>query len=173
MQNQHIHFIITGGTFDGALKETGAVPTSTVVGAYLGRSIQPAFSYSLDIPFLKDSRDITEDDRSRIIDLLNQTQHELVVVTHGTFTLVQTAQRIASQLCGTSKTIIVIGSMIPFEESWSDAAFNLGFACSAALLGAKGVWVAMHGRLWHPDEVMKNLASNKFVERNRDAEGRS
>lgn len=169
MNDRLIHFIITGGTFDGALKEKGAIPTSTVVGAYLDGSIRPSFSYSLDIPFLKDSRDISESDRKEIVTLIHRSPHDRIVVTHGTFTLVQTAQVIASKFAESSKTIIVTGAIVPFEELLSDAPFNLGFACSAALLGPKGTWVAMHGQLWHPNEVVKNIDSNRFEEKARMA----
>lgn len=163
MNEQHLHFIITGGTFDGALKETGAVPTSTVVGSYLASSIHSAFSYSLDIPFLKDSRDISDGDRGQICDLIVACGHDRIVVTHGTFTLVQTAQLIATRCTDGSRTIIVTGAMTPFEKPNSDAPFNLGFACSAALMGRVGTWVAMHGRLWRPHEVVKNVDADRFI----------
>lgn len=162
MMASHLHFIVTGGTFDGALKEIGAVPKSTVIGSYLEQAIRPCFSYSLEVPFLKDSRDINESDRRQIGDLIRRTEHTRIVITHGTYTLVQTAKELDAMFPGAGKTIVVTGAMTPFSEPCSDAAFNLGFACSAALFGPAGTWVAMRGQLWRPEDVTKNLESNQF-----------
>ena len=158
----HIHFIITGGTFDGALKEKGVAPSTTVIGSYLEEAIEPEFSYSMDVPFLKDSRDITAEDRARVVELVQQSSSERIVVTHGTFTLVETASVLLQELPQLKKRVLVTGAMIPFDETRSDAPFNLGFACAAAMFAPEGIWVAMHGNLWAPDRVRKNLELNRF-----------
>lgn len=163
--NAHIHFVITGGTFDGALKETGALPSSTAIENYLKDSIKPYFGYSLEIPFLKDSRDITPAERAELVRTIAHSEYSRIVVTHGTYTLVETAEAIVRGGAGVSKTVILVGAMIPFSEPGSDAPFNLGFACAAALSAPPGISVAMHARLWLPSEVEKNLGTNRFEDR--------
>ena len=46
-------------------------------------------------------------------------------------------------------------------------ALALDFAAIGCAVGAvqslpEGVWIAMSGRIWHPDKVRKNPAENRF-----------
>ena len=60
------------------------------------------------------------------------------------------------------KTIVLTGSMIPYEIAHSDALFNLGFACGIAQTLPAGVYVAMNGRSFSWDKVRKNREAGRF-----------
>jgi L-asparaginase len=114
----------------------------------------------LETIFLKDSLDITEAERAQIIEKCIKTKHEQIVITHGTDTMVTTAELIAAQFL--DKTIVLTGATLPFNIKNSDALFNLGAAITAAQCLAHGVYIAMNGRIFNHDNVIKNLELGVF-----------
>jgi L-asparaginase len=86
----------------------------------------------------------------------------LVVITHGTDTMAQTARLLASRVIG--KTIVLTGAMIPYKFGSSDGLFNLGSALAFVQTLQPGVYVAMNGRIFNWDNVRKNRESGEFEE---------
>ena len=91
--------IITGGTIDSyydGTKDT-TVPRE--------RSILPQFFKILklynEISFveicMKDSRSITTDDRKRIVATIDNAKEKKIIITHGTYTLPDTARYIQAK----------------------------------------------------------------------------
>lgn len=109
----------------------------------------------------KDSLEMTEADRESIREAIAAQPERLVVVTHGTDTMIQTA-RVLSGLEG--RTIVLTGSMQPARFRVSDAEFNLGTAVAAVQLLPSGVYVAMNGRVFDPARARKNVEANRFEE---------
>jgi len=81
--------------------------------------------YSIVPVLKKDSLDITEQDRQKIYDLVSSLDEEKVVITHGTDTLLQTAQKLSDI---SDKVIVLTGAMLPEKFKTSDARFNVGMA---------------------------------------------
>jgi L-asparaginase len=103
---------------------------------------------------------MTADDRLRILDACQRAPESLLVVTHGTDTIVETARLLGeAQL---SKTIVLTGAMVPFTVYGSDSLFNLGSSMSAVQLLPPGVYVAMNGRIFTWDNVRKNRQRGQF-----------
>jgi L-asparaginase len=109
----------------------------------------------------KYSLEMTEADREAIREAIAAQPERLVVVTHGTDTMIQTA-RVLSGLEG--RTIVLTGSMQPARFRVSDAEFNLGTAVAAVQLLPSGVYVAMNGRVFDPARARKNVEANRFEE---------
>jgi L-asparaginase len=109
----------------------------------------------------KDSLDLTEDDRRIIAEKIRFDNNERVLVTHGTDTMMETA-RFLQQI--PEKTIVLTGAMSPARFKESDAPFNIGFAMAAVQLLPSGVYLAMNGRIFTPDRVVKNRERNCFEE---------
>ena len=109
----------------------------------------------------KDSLDLTEDDRRIIAENIRFDNNERVLVTHGTDTMMETA-RFLQQI--PEKTIVLTGAMSPARFKESDAPFNIGFAMAAVQLLPSGVYLAMNGRIFTPDRVVKNRERNCFEE---------
>ena len=82
----------------------------------------------------KDSTDMDDDDAKRIFALAFNARVRRIVVTHGTDTMIDTANRIHNALRqpeGTKKTVVFTGALKPEHFKDSDAAFNLGGAIAA------------------------------------------
>ena len=107
----------------------------------------------------KDSLEMTGSDRERICATIAAQPERLVVVTHGTDTMIETA-RVLGKLTG--KTVALTGSMQPARFRVSDAEFNLGTAVAAVQILPPGVYLAMNGRIFDPRTARKNVAGNCF-----------
>jgi L-asparaginase len=159
----HIHFLITGGTIDHIEKSTNTTAEQSAVLAYLHDHIRPHFEISQETLFLKDSRDITQEDRELILERIIAAPSPHLVLTHGTFTMVETSKFLHQhQSQFSEKIVVLIGSFIPINELNSDAPFAIGFGCASALTAPPGVFISMHGHLWSPFQVEKNLKTQRF-----------
>ncbi len=115
---------------------------------------------------MKDSREVTDDDRGTLAGLIAASSYRRFLVTHGTFTMAETGRYLKRRLePSQGKLVILVGSMMPLGQPGSDAPYNLGFASAAAMmLRESGVYIAFNARLWDPDEVRKNLEELRFEE---------
>jgi L-asparaginase len=158
-----IHIIVTGGTFD---KEYNFISgelyfRETHMQELLekGRSQLPVRISQL---MLKDSLEMTQQDRELIVASCNASEEERIVITHGTDTMTETAQFLANKIM--DKTVVLTGAMIPIKFGSSDGLFNLGSALAFAQSLPHGIYVAMNGRYFHWDKVRKNRQSGIFEE---------
>ena len=117
MVRNHIHIIKMGGTiefidpaYDAFNKKL--LKLDATIESYLRDLIKPHFDFSTESIAEKDSRDIDEADRERLIKVITETPHENIIVTHGTFTMRDTAEFLEKQSLS-GKKIILTGSMIP------------------------------------------------------------
>jgi len=124
------------------------------------------FDYEVESILRKDSLDMTDNDRELIVERIKADPAERILITHGTDTMIDTAHRLAESITG--KTIVLVGSMQPARQRASDAEFNIGFAIAALQLLEQGVWIAMNGQVFSPDEVRKNVEMNRFETRLKD-----
>ncbi len=163
MHAHTIHFIATGGTIDSVCLDRGLQATESALLQYIRDFIKPYFSLTEECLFMKDSRDITQEDRALILDRICHSVHNHIIVTHGTYTLAESARYLAERLPTPSdKRIILTGSTIPFGLPDSPALFNLGYACHAVQTCPPGVWVVFNGNLWSPKGLHKNLDNQRF-----------
>jgi L-asparaginase len=157
---QQLTIVTTGGTIDKIYFDD---KSEYQIGApYIGdilTQLGVAFAFDV-IPILrKDSLHITADDRELIRRTIAQQPHRHVLVTHGTDTMVETAQ-VLLDIPG--KVIVLTGALNPARFQGSDAVFNIGCAVGALQSLADGVYVAMNGRVWDPRNVRKNRTANRF-----------
>jgi L-asparaginase len=161
-----IKLLLTGGTIDAQYNYLKAIVDydKTHIEDMLnqGRS-----RVDLDIEqlMLVNSADITDERRQHILERCNAADTDKVVITHGTDTMVQTAEFLAGGGLH-DKTIVLTGAMIPFAFKNSDSLFNLGAAITAVQLLDKGVFIAMNGKVFNWDHVKKNFDLGEFQEIN-------
>tara|TARA_R110002074_G_scaffold370964_2_gene545958 strand:+ start:184 stop:666 length:483 start_codon:yes stop_codon:yes gene_type:complete len=117
------------------------------------------FSYEIESILKKDSLEITDEDREHIVAKVKAESCNKIVITHGTDTMVETAQ--ALKAVG-DKTVVLVGAMLPARFKDSDATYNVGFATSAASVLSAGIYIAMNGQLFNADEVKKNRDAGRF-----------
>jgi L-asparaginase len=58
--------------------------------------------------------------------------------------------------------VVLTGSMSPARFRSSDATFNIACAIGAVQTLPNGVYLAMNGRIFHPDNVCKNIEKGIF-----------
>lgn len=108
----------------------------------------------------KDSLELTDSDRAAIFEAIMASEADKILVTHGTDTMVQTAQKLSAI---TGKTIVLTGAMQPATLRNSDAEFNVGFALAATQILAHGVYIAMNGEVFDPAVTQKDRAAHRFI----------
>jgi len=60
------------------------------------------------------------------------------------------------------KKIILTGALQPAAFAENDAVFNIGCAIGAIQTVASGVYIAMNGRIFDSNKVVKNRSKNRF-----------
>lgn len=157
--------IVTGGTLDKNYNPLSGelVFGKTHVGDMLGRARFTGETVIQSL-FMKDSLDITDEEREMIVNACEDAEENKIVITHGTDTMVETAQSISRSSKIGEKAIVLTGAMIPYSmgES-SDALFNLGAALAYAEVLPSGVYVAMNGQPFLADNVVKNREIGMFT----------
>ncbi|MBT4053486.1 MAG: asparaginase [Bacteroidetes Order II. Incertae sedis bacterium] len=153
--------ITTGGTIDKVYYDAKSDyqigdPQIKAILDRVGATIE----FEVKDIFQKDSLDITEEDRQSVLEEVQRTEAEYIILTHGTDTMVETAKLLRTHVSG--KTIVLVGSLTPARFRESDAEFNIGVAVGAVQSLAHGVYLAMNGVVFDPSKVRKNRAENRF-----------
>lgn len=158
-----IRVLVTGGTFDkeydfieGRLffKDTHLPEMFTTGRCSLHLEIRTLM--------MVDSLEMTAADRTVIAINCEKAEEEQILITHGTDTMVETAQYLADRQI--PKTIVITGAMIPYKFGSSDGFFNLGNALGFVQCLPHGVYIAMNGRIFNWDNVRKNKKTGMFEE---------
>ena len=164
MIEDRIRIITTGGTFDklyDALK--GEL---TFRESQLPRILHQArvtLPVHLDSIFAVDSLVMTEEERMSIVHNALASVEKMVVIIHGTDTMVKTAKLLERNLPeGDSHVFVFTGAMIPYSLENSDAVFNLGCALTSVQLLPAGVYITMGGVVYKADDVRKNKEKGIF-----------
>ena len=159
-----IKVLTTGGTIEGLdyLDDEGIKKSTISIEAFLN-SANVDFEFDIESICKKDSRAIDETDRELIVKRIKETNATKILITHGTFTMEDTAKYIGK--LNLDKTIVLVGSFILGSSKNTDAPFNLGYAISSLQFLKPDVYIAMNGQIFHWNNVSKNLEANKF-ERN-------
>ena len=161
-----INFIMTGGTIDSYYEGT----KDTVVPNE--HSIIPRFIKSLHLEnptefteiCMKDSREITKDDLKNLLNEIEKSSCKHFIITHGTYTMPDSARYLEANLKNKDKVIILTGSMLPMTEfTMSDGGFNLGYAVAKLQDLPNGIYVCMNGKVFSSTEVIKVISEGRFT----------
>lgn len=169
IRKNKIHIILTGGTIDSiwdGTKDTAVVARHSVLPEYfenLSRNLKFSEKFIFTEVCMKDSRDLTDKDRAAIAEAIKKSKVSGVIITHGTYTMSDTARYLKKALIRVNKTVVLTGSMVPVKGfDFSDGSFNLGYAIAQVQTLHPGVYVCMNARVFKPDEVAKNIHKGKF-----------
>jgi L-asparaginase len=150
-----IRIIITGGTFDKHYDEIrGNLTFKETHLPEILKFVRCTVPIEVELNQLIDSLDMQISNRLQVLESCRKAAEELIVITHGTDTMVETAVVLGEAKL--PKTIVLTGAMVPYIFNNSDAVFNLGCAMIAVQLMPVGVYVAMNGRVFPWDDVCKN-----------------
>lgn len=156
--------LTTGGTFD----KDYAVGLG-VQDLHIGDPVAPAILQKMfhnddrifdhQEVFRKDSMDIIDSDRELIREYARHARTNHVLITHGTDTMVKTAQALKADARLRDKRIVLVGSSKPARWGKSDAPRCLAFALAVLMMSSEpGVIIAMDGIHDDPDNCRKNEA---------------
>ena len=161
-----IALFATGGTFDKEYNELDGKlyfrRTHITEMLALGRSSVPVRNQTV---MMKDSLNMTAADRSKIASECRKAEQNRILIIHGTDTMEITARFLAGKLPG--KTVVMTGAMIPYKFGSSDGLFNLGSALAFVQVLPPGVYVAMNGRFFSADSVIKNRIAGVFEKKQK------
>jgi L-asparaginase len=158
-----IKFFSVGGTIDKVYFD--ALSRYEVGESNIKDILQNAkvnFDHEIEALLKKDSLDMTDEDRLIILKAVQNEFNDKIIITHGTDTMIETAIALSSIKC---KVIVLTGAMEPAKFKTSDAMFNLGSAVAAVQVLPAGVYLAISGRIFTPDNVRKNRAQKQFEEK--------
>lgn len=165
-KQDEITFIATGGTIDSKFhgaSERKVIKDESGIPDYIREVINPHFTSFYKKAIMIDSLDMVDDHRVHIVEAIHSSTTEKIVITHGTDTMVQTAQYIEKNIPNLNKTIVIVGSMIPLDGFYqSDAPFNLGYAIAQVQNRQHGVYICMNSQCFSTDEVQKNKEIGRF-----------
>lgn len=159
--NKMIQIFVTGGTFDKEYNELNG--SLFFKDTHLPEMLEKGRSrldVSIDTLLMKDSLDFSDVDRQLIAFACASASADRILITHGTDTMVQTAQYLAAQ--NLAKTIVLTGAMIPYKFGSSDGMFNLGSALAFLQILEPGVYISMNGKIFATNNVRKNLEKGEF-----------
>jgi L-asparaginase len=155
-----IRFITTGGTIDKIYFD--AISQFEVGDSQLKHILTEGlvdFEYDIVSLFHKDSLELTDADRATLRQRIEEDDASLIVITHGTDTMVETA----AVLDGISgKSIVFTGALSPARFKSTDAIFNVGMAVAAVQVVGPGVYIAMNGQVFAAGDARKNREANRF-----------
>ena len=158
MEKSEIHFVITGGTIDSyydGSKDTVVVNKKSVIPKFIG-DLRLYQKSTFTEACMKDSRDLTRDDLKNILQVVEKSSGEKIIITHGTYTMSDTARYLEANLENNNRTIIITGSFIPLNGfSFSDGPFQLGYSLAKLQDLDKGIYICMNGQVLSANEAMK------------------
>lgn len=164
--SQKIHFIITGGTIDSyynGIQDTVVPNEHSVIPEFIN-SLKLCNETTFTEICMKDSRALNQADREEMLKTLEKIPSKKVIITHGTYTMPDTARYIKANLKRNDQTIIITASMMPIRGfSPSDGTFNLGYALAQVQTLSPGVYVTINGTIFKPDEIIKIISEGRFV----------
>jgi L-asparaginase len=159
-----IRIFTVGGTIDKiyfdakSSYEVGPPNIGEILG---GLKLNPRFDVT---PLMqKDSLDMDDLDRARVKQAVSGTDDRCIIITHGTDTMVHTAEQLGELALQQGKTIVLTGALEPARFKTSDAMFNIGAAITAVQILPPGVYITMNGQVFDHDKVVKDVERGRFV----------
>lgn len=159
-----LHLILTGGTIDKFYNELGGELAFSESHVHdMLRQARVTDTPAIEIVMMKDSLEMTDEDRAKIAGACVAAPASRIIITHGTDTMSETARFLKNIPELSSKTIVLTGAMVPYSFGIkSDALFNLGMAFAFAQSLTPGIYIAMNGRAFSGGNVRKNKSLGVF-----------
>jgi L-asparaginase len=161
-----IHFIITGGTIDSYYDpaQDKIVPhKESIIPNYI-KSLKLSIPTEFEVICMKDSRNLDEQDLKNILQAVEKSKALRVIITHGTYTVADTARYIKANLKRTDQAIVLTSSMLPITGfSPTDGPFNIGYSLAQVQNLQPGIYLSLGGSLYDPEDVMKLIGEGRFI----------
>jgi L-asparaginase len=154
----------TGGTFNkryNPIKGKLEVPTDNVA---LDKIIKSCHNVTFDIKNIvsKDSLDFTDEDRQTILEEVQNSTSDKIIIIHGTDTVDLTSKFFNGKIEG--KVIVFTGAMVPMSIDEVEATMN--FSQALGFLNAEvkpGIYISMHGVVVDHSRLKKDRSVGQFL----------
>lgn len=160
---QSFTYIAAGGTFDFQLNGLdGLAPTEfSAVPNYLRDDVKINHFFNAATPFVLDSRKLNEDHLKEIINIINFTNDDHIVITCGLYRIKMIQEYIQNSLSPDvlkSKKIVLTAARLPLSVTdITDATFNLGYSFAKLGFVQPGVHIALNG------QMMTNMSQENIL----------
>lgn len=160
----NITVINTGGTFNKVYNPLNGNLDVPSHAKALDKILQSTHNLEINVINIlgKDSLDLTQEDREYLVQTIQSSNDENIIIIHGTDTMHLSAEFIASNV--SDKKIILTGAMVPMSIDEVEATMN--FSLALGFLNApiqNGVYIAMHGAVCFYTELIKDKVQGKFL----------
>jgi len=147
---KNLLFLTTGGTI--ASKHTAGGTAPAVGASYLLERVPNREKYgNIHVKELMqvDSTNMQPEDWVSIAETCFQglSEHDGVVISHGTHTMAYTASALTFMLQGLHRPVVLTGAQIPSTEKNTDAVRNLTDSLSFASTGIPGVFIVFNSKV--------------------------
>jgi L-asparaginase len=140
--------IATGGTAEFNYAPSGDLIFEKSVVPEMIKRARARINIGVKTLCLKDSRDLTDADRKTIVRSCLESAESRVIVVHGTDTVHQTFEMMATETAGTSKTVVFTGAFLPAALGReSDFPFNFGAALAIVQVLPAGCYLCINGQI--------------------------
>ncbi len=160
---KEILILNTGGTFCKVYNElTGLLEVQSNNNS-IESILKISKIYNIKVKGLiyKDSLDITNKDRKKLLDCIKNKYYKKIIIIHGTDTINITAKYLAKNL--KQMQIVLTGAMKPFSIEPIEATSNLmsafGFLQSC---NTNNIYISMHGQVKQYKKLKKNKSQGIF-----------
>ena len=157
-----ILIINTGGTFNKVYNPiTGELDIDTKGKALKEIEHHWLSSFQTVNIIGKDSLDMNDGDREKILETITSSDVQHIIIIHGTDTMDKTADYLNSAKI--EKEIVLTGSMVPYSINSTEATANLASAYGF-LHGVQenGIYIAMNGKIGRYQKIQKNKEKGFF-----------
>ena len=159
---KNVLIINTGGTFNKIYNPLSGELDIEQSGEAINSIAQQWLNHLEIINIIgKDSLDMTDKDREKIVETIQKEAIERVIIVHGTDTIDQTANYLSQAML--NKKIILTGAMVPYSINPIEATANFSSAYGY-LMGIEkvGVYISMNGVIKDYKRVIKNKEKGYF-----------
>ncbi len=158
-----ILIIDTGGTFNKIYNHIeGILEVDSSTKALL--EISQKWQRELEILSIigKDSLEFTSGDRVLLLGTINLSEHEDIIVIHGTDTMDTTAAYLAD--AEMEKRVLLTGAMVPYSIDPVEAVANFASAYGyMQSLQEYGIYIAMNGIIAPYNKIIKDRNAGRFI----------
>ncbi len=166
MRRPQITVITTGGTIDKDYGVGKGVRDLHIGPPFAKRFFQETFpetSFKFVEVCRKDSLDLTAQDRKLIVKACRAAKTQRIIITHGTDTMLPTAECIDRSGVTRDHGIVMTGALRPASMQDSDAKSNLILAIAATIALERGIMIALNNRIHWWNECKKDSTTGEFV----------
>jgi L-asparaginase len=155
----NILIINTGGTFNKIYNQHNGLlqipKNNKIIKTILNKLYKTNQKPKIKGIVYKDSLDITKKDRYQLLELIEKSKHNKIIVIHGTDTMVKTADFLNQNI--KNRQIVFVGSMVPYSINKLEASTNLGMALGFLQTQQQNkIYICMNGLIQTHNNISKN-----------------